>query len=123
MTDLFITCSAGIGLIDETLEDLLNYMRTQGDMWNALEADILGTARALGLLLAYCMAAYYAWEMMLGRKGLDVMKLLRILAISFCITFSPQLCQALASPDLSWRRRHGRLLPKAVPWLMQNLMN
>lgn len=98
MTDLFITCSAGIGLIDETLEDLLNYMRTQGDMWNALEADILGTARVLGLLLAYCMAAYYAWEMMLGRKGLDVMKLLRILAISFCITFSPQLCQALASP-------------------------
>ena len=92
MIDCLINCSFGIGFIDQSLEGLISEMNKPEAHFNALEEQMLNVGRAIGLILAYCVAAYSCWEMMLGRRGLDVMKLLRILAISMCITFSPQIC-------------------------------
>lgn len=98
MIDCLINCSFGIGFIDQSLEGLISEMNKPEAHFNALEEQMLNVGRAIGLILAYCVAAYSCWEMMLGRRGLDVMKLLRILAISMCITFSPQICSMLRSP-------------------------
>jgi len=37
---------------------------------------------------ALCVGFYERWMMMLGRRGMDVMKLLRIVGISICISRS-----------------------------------
>lgn len=58
-------------------------------------------ARALGLLFALCVGSYECWMMMLGRRGMDVMKLLRIVGMSMCITYSPWICAALKKPGLA----------------------
>lgn len=60
--------------------------------------DAVGLARILGLLLALCVGSYECWMMMLGRRGMDVMKLLRIIGISICISSSSWICQALQVP-------------------------
>ena len=55
----------------------------------------IAMAKSLGLLLALCVGAYESWMMMLGRRGMDVMKLLRIIGISLCIANSGTICSTL----------------------------
>ena len=63
----------------------------------AVLGDAIGLARIIGLL-ALCVGSYECWMMMLGRRGMDVMKLLRIIGISICISSSSWICQALQVP-------------------------
>lgn len=89
----------GLPAIDQSLEKLLAAMDSFPNV--AVLGDTLAFARALGLLLALCVGSYECWMMMLGRRGMDVMKLLRIIGISLCISSSSWICSALQVPGKS----------------------
>lgn len=99
MTLLSILCTMGLPAIDQSLEKLLAAMDSFPNV--AVLGDTLAFARALGLLLALCVGSYECWMMMLGRRGMDVMKLLRIIGISLCISSSSWICSALQVPGKS----------------------
>lgn len=88
--------SIGISLIDENLQKLLQ------EMSKFPESSILGTiqgwAKIIGLSIALGVGSYECYMMILGRRGMDVMKLLRIIIISICITSSSWICEAAAEP-------------------------
>ena len=86
----------GLPSIDESLDKLLVAMDTFPNV--AVLGDALGLARIIGLCLALCVGSYECWMMMLGRRGMDVMKLLRIIGISMCISSSSWICSALQTP-------------------------
>ena len=79
MNLLFIPLTIGLPAIDESLEKLLTAMETFPNV--AVLGDAVSMAKALGLCLALCVGSYECWMMMLGRRGMDVMKLLRIIGI------------------------------------------
>lgn len=89
----------GLPSIDESLDKLLVAMETFPNV--AVLGDALGLARIIGLCLALCVGSYECWMMMLGRRGMDVMKLLRIIGISMCISSSSWICSALQVPGKS----------------------
>lgn len=99
MTLLSILCTMGLPAIDSSLEKLLAAMDAFPNV--AILGDTISFARALGLLLALCIGSYECWMMMLGRRGMDVMKLLRIIGISLCISSSTWICSALQVPGKS----------------------
>ena len=86
----------GLPSIDESLDKLLVAMETFPNV--AVLGDAVGLARIIGLCLALCVGSYECWMMMLGRRGMDVMKLLRIVGISICISCSSWICSALQTP-------------------------
>jgi hypothetical protein len=45
-----------------------------------------------------CVTSYECWMMMLGRRGIDVMKLFRIVGISLCIVSANAIADAVAAP-------------------------
>lgn len=92
MNLLFIPLTIGLPAIDESLEKLLTAMETFPNV--AVLGDAVSMAKALGLCLALCVGSYECWMMMLGRRGMDVMKLLRIIGISLCISSSSWICSA-----------------------------
>lgn len=101
MTDLMMNISGlfltmGLPAIDQSLEKLLVAMETFPK--SALLGDTVGYARMIGLCLALCVGSYECWMMMLGRRAMDVMKLLRIVGLSLCITYSTWICNQLAAP-------------------------
>ena len=89
----------GLPSIDESLDKLLVAMETFPN--TAVLGNTIGLARILGLCLALSVGSYECWMMMLGRRGMDVMKLLRIVGISICISCSSWICFALKSPGKS----------------------
>ena len=89
----------GLPAIDQSLDKLLVAMETFPNV--AVLGGAVGIARALGLCLALCVGSYECWMMMLGRRAMDVMKLLRILGISLCISFSSVICDSLLVPGKS----------------------
>lgn len=97
MIDLFL--SIGYPLIDQSLDQLLQHMVNPPT--NYLYSYMFAIARSLGAVLSICVGGYEAWMMILGRRGMDVMKLLRILGFALCITFSGTLCKVLRTPGLS----------------------
>ncbi len=99
MTLLSILCTMGLPAIDESLDRLLVAMEAFPNV--AILGNTIGFARVLGLLLALCVGSYECWMMMLGRRGMDVMKLLRIIGISMCISSSSWICSALQVPGKS----------------------
>ncbi|MBP3512045.1 MAG: hypothetical protein J6K19_08440 [Prevotella sp.] len=99
MTLLSILCTMGLPAIDESLDKLLVAMEAFPNV--AILGDTISFARMLGLLLALCVGSYECWMMMLGRRGMDVMKLLRIIGISMCISSSSWICSALQMPGKS----------------------
>jgi len=103
----------GLPAIDESLDALLQAM--QDFPKEAFFGTTLSIAKSLGLVLALCVGSYEAWMMMLGRRGMDVMKLLRIVGLSFCITFSSFICSSLASP--------GRHLEKSAKAMAKSMNN
>lgn len=101
MTDLMMNISGlfltmGLPAIDQSLEKLLVAMETFPK--SALLGDTVGYARMIGLCLALCVGSYECWMMTLGRRAMDVMKLLRIVGLSLCITYSTWICNQLAAP-------------------------
>lgn len=86
----------GLPAIDESLMNLLEAME------KFPKSPALGSAislsKMLGLILALCVGSYECWMMMLGRRGMDVMKLARIVALSLCITYSNFICESLKMP-------------------------
>ena len=96
MNLLFVPLTIGLPAIDESLDKLLVAMETFPNV--AILGDAIGLARIIGLLLALCVGSYECWMMMLGRRSMDVMKLLRIIGISICISSSSWICQALRVP-------------------------
>jgi len=94
MLDLFMVM--GLPLIDESLGQLLEHMRNPPT--NYLFSQMYAWARALGAIGALCVGGYEAWMMILARRGMDVMKLLRIWGLSMCITFSWLICSVLRAP-------------------------
>ena len=99
MTLLSILCTMGLPAIDESLDRLLVAMEAFPNV--AILGNTIGFARVLGLLLALCVGSYECWMMMLGRRGMDLMKLLRIIGISMCISSSSWICSALQVPGKS----------------------
>lgn len=93
-TDLFLTM--GLPSIDESLDKLLVAMESFPK--SAILGSAIGYARVIGLCLALCVGSYECWMMMLGRRAVDVMKLLRIVALSMCITSSSWICSNLQRP-------------------------
>lgn len=74
----------GLPLIDESLDRLMVAMKnppTAGLNWLLLD-----WSRTIAACLALGVGAYEAWMMMLARRGMDVMKMLRIVIIGFCIS-------------------------------------
>lgn len=96
MTLLSTLLTIGLPAIDESLDKLLVAMETFPNV--AVLGDALGLARVIGLCLALCVGSYECWMMMLGRRGMDVIKLLRIVGISICISCSSIICSALQTP-------------------------
>ncbi len=99
MNLLTILCTMGLPAIDQSLDKLLVAMEAFPNV--AILGDTISFARMLGLLLALCVGSYECWMMMLGRRGMDVMKLLRIIGISMCISSSSWICSALQMPGKS----------------------
>ena len=99
MTLLSILCTMGLPAIDQSLDKLLVAMEAFPNV--AILGDTISFARMLGLVLALCVGSYECWMMMLGRRGMDVMKLLRIIGISMCISSSSWICSALQVPGRS----------------------
>ena len=96
MNVLSIFLTIGLPAIDESLDKLLVAMEIFPNV--AVLGDAVGLARIIGLLLALCVGSYECWMMILGRRGMDVMKLLRIVGISICISSSSWICSALQVP-------------------------
>ena len=96
MNILFIPLTIGLPAIDDSLDKLLVAMETFPNV--AVLGDAVSMARVIGLCLALCVGSYECWMMMLGRRGLDVMKLLRFVGFSMCISFSSWICSALQVP-------------------------
>jgi hypothetical protein len=101
MTDLLlnmqgILLTIGLPSIDESLDKLLVAMETFPK--SAILGDTVAYARILGLCLALCVGSYECWMMMLGRRGMDVMKLLRIIGLSMCISSSSWIVSELQVP-------------------------
>ena len=94
VSDMFLTM--GLPAIDESLEKLLVAMESFPK--SAVLGSAMGYARVIGLCLALCVGSYECWMMMLGRRAVDVMKLLRIVALSMCITSSSWICNRLMVP-------------------------
>lgn len=88
VSDLFLTM--GLPSIDESLDKLLVAMESFPK--SAILGSAIGYARVIGLCLALCIGSYECWMMMLGRRAVDVMKLLRIVGLSMCITSSSWIC-------------------------------
>lgn len=93
-TDMLLTM--GLPAIDESLMHLLEAMEKFPK--SPALGSAISLAKMLGLMLALCMGSYECWTMMLGRRGMDVMKLGRIIALSLCITYSSFICQSLRMP-------------------------
>ena len=101
MTGLLLTISdmlltMGLPSIDESLDKLLVAMESFPK--SAILGNAVGYARVIGLCLALCMGSYECWMMMLGRRAVDVLRLLRIVGLSVCITSSTWICNSLQSP-------------------------
>lgn len=89
----------GLGTIDENLQRLLEGMS------QFPESSLLGTvqswAKLIGLGCALGVGSYECYMMILGRRGMDVMKILHIIIISLCISLSSWICEAAKQPGLS----------------------
>ena len=101
MNELLLNCNIGglfltMGLptLDPVMTSVLDYIHQHAlflGSWG-------GFAKSLGLILAMCVTSYECWMMMLGRRGIDVMKLFRIVGISLCIVSANAIADAVAAP-------------------------
>ena len=89
---IFLTM--GLPTLDPVMTSVLDYIHQHAlflGSWG-------GFSKSLGLILAMCVTSYECWMMMLGRRGIDVMKLFRIVGISLCIVSANAIADAVAAP-------------------------
>ena len=89
---IFLTM--GLPTLDPVMTSVLDYIHQHAlflGSWG-------GFSKSLGLILAMCVTSYECWMMMLGRRGIDVMKLFRIVGISLCIVSANAIADAVAVP-------------------------
>lgn len=101
----------GLPVIDESLQELMNVMKSSPT--NGLFSEMVSMARALGISLALCVGSYECWMMMLGRRGMDVMKIARIIGLAICIQSSSFICSALDAPG-NWLESRTQGMAKAA---------
>ncbi len=73
----------GLPVIDKSLDELMNAMKQP--ITNGLFGEMTNMASGLGICFALCVGSYECWMMILGRRGIDVMKILRIIGLAICI--------------------------------------
>lgn len=88
-----ITATVGLSFIDDNMMDIVDALGYGGP-----QLDILTRAKNIGIWLALGVAAYESYMMMLGRRGMDVMKILRIIIIAICISQSTWIAGQLKAP-------------------------
>lgn len=109
----------GLPSIDQSLEKLLVAMETFPK--SAVLGNTVGYARVIGLCLALCVGSYECWMMMLGRRAMDVVKLLRIVGLSICITYSFGSVRNWPDRAKRWRRPPNRWrAARTRKWLRWN---
>lgn len=86
----------GLGLIDENLSGLLDAMQNNSPDLGL--GYIMTWAKVVGLGIALGVGANECYQMMLGRKGLDVMKILHIIIISICISSAGTITSIASIP-------------------------
>ena len=86
----------GLPVIDENLGKLMNEMKNPPTA--GLFIKMVSVAKTIGISLALCVGSYECWVMILGRRGMDVMKIARIIGLAMCIGFSSTICDALSVP-------------------------
>lgn len=86
----------GLGLIDENLSGLLDAMQNKSPVLGL--GYIMTWAKVVGLGIALGVGANECYQMMLGRKGLDVMKILHIIIISICISSAGTITSIASIP-------------------------
>lgn len=84
----------GLPAIDESLQHLLAAFESMPSFMGST----MGMAKSIGCAIALCVGSYECWMMMLGRRGMDVMKILRIIGFSLCITLSGYICSMASTP-------------------------
>lgn len=94
---LSIFCVMGFPTIDKSLEGLLSAMHNAPQSLGQLTT----LAKTIGCCIALGVGANECYQMMLGRRGMDVMKLIHILIISLCISFSGSIVAMAKSPGLA----------------------
>lgn len=97
MINLLLTM--GLPAIDESLQELLTAMQSFPKA--LFFSQVLMWGKSIGLILALCAGANESYMMMLGRKGMDVLKLIRIIGFSMCITGSGIISNTLSLPGRS----------------------
>ena len=95
MTILNVFLTMGLPAIDESLQSVITAIRSQTP--SAL-GQITSIARVIGLIAALCVASYECRVMRLGRRALDVFKIMRIVGLSICISSSGFIGSAVATP-------------------------
>ena len=86
----------GLGVIDESLNGLITAMDS---MPSELKLpSMMWYAKMIGLCLALGVGANECYQMMLGRRGMDVMKLLHIVIISLCISSAGTIASIARQP-------------------------
>lgn len=102
-----VLLAMGLSCIDENLTGLIESLGTP-----SIGVNLTGMGQALGAVLCLIVGCYECWMMMLGKRGMDVMKILRIIGISICIACSSAISAGLAQP--------GVIIEKAAKdWAMQ----
>lgn len=88
----------GLGVIDENLDGLLTAMQKMSPQLNL--PSLMWYAKMIGLCLALGVGANECYQMMLGRRGMDVMKLLHIVIISLCISSAGTIANLASQPGM-----------------------
>lgn len=88
----------GLGIVDENLHTLLSYMQANPPTF--LDGVIMYYAKIVGVCIALGVGANECYQMMLGRRGMDVMKILHIILISFCITNAGTIANMASAPGM-----------------------
>lgn len=84
----------GLPVIQESMDKILNVMRNSP----LKPTELVGLAKGIGACCALGVGSYEAWMMMLGRRAMDIMKIIRIIIISACISGSSWITKAAAEP-------------------------
>lgn len=91
-----IICVMGLPTLDKALQGLIEAMNEFPQISEFVGmADL---AKMIGLCIAMGLAANECYQMMLGRRGLDIMKLIHIVIISICITSASAICDLAREP-------------------------
>lgn len=89
----------GINAIDENLVKIISNM---GTLTSSHISDATTMARALGQVLCLFVAGSECWQVMMGKKSFDFLKIARPCALGFVIFFWAAYVSAISGPGLAF---------------------